>query len=225
MIDEKFDRSESGLAGSGSRYLCTLCEATREDAMAKLGSFNITRTYKQTKQIADYMKINPDNLSQAKLDKISLGVKNAPILCADAIEKGIDSTHADINMASFFKKVIIREMAGVTMWEMKSDVKSLLFETENKFDRHIRMKTGINPALMVPGNYARTLFDIKNEEVVCALIEPLEGRHLMCEVLSKFRHLRTMYRAKSPMTEYAEDVKCYKQNAVEMGQFLRNHYP
>ncbi|XP_053383828.1 V(D)J recombination-activating protein 1-like [Mercenaria mercenaria] len=100
MIDEKFDRSESGLVGSGSRYLCTLCEATREDAMAKLGSFNITRTYKQTKQIADYMKINPYNLSQAKLDQISLGVKNAPILCEDAIGNGIDSTHADINMAN-----------------------------------------------------------------------------------------------------------------------------
>jgi hypothetical protein len=32
MIDEKFDRSESGLAGSGSTYLRTLCTATRESA-------------------------------------------------------------------------------------------------------------------------------------------------------------------------------------------------
>jgi hypothetical protein len=58
MIDEKFDRSESGLAGRGSRYMCTLCEATRETAKSELGFFNVTRTYKQTKKIADYIKKN-----------------------------------------------------------------------------------------------------------------------------------------------------------------------
>ena len=82
MIDEKFDCSEPGLAGSGSRYMCSLCEATRETAKSELVSFNVTWTYKQTKRIADYSKINPDNLSQAKLDQISIGVKQAPIICA-----------------------------------------------------------------------------------------------------------------------------------------------
>ena len=33
MIDEKLDRAESGLSGSGSKFLCTLCEATRETAI------------------------------------------------------------------------------------------------------------------------------------------------------------------------------------------------
>ncbi|XP_060589217.1 V(D)J recombination-activating protein 1-like [Ruditapes philippinarum] len=172
MIDEKFDRSESGLAGSGSSYICTLCEATRETAKSELGLFNVTRTYKQTKEIDDYIKINPDNLSQAKLDQIYVGVKQVPIICADAIEKGIDSTHADINMASFSKKLIVREIVGISIWEMQADIKVLLLETE--FDRHMRLKTGINPALMMPGNYARTVFDVKNEHIVCELIESVE---------------------------------------------------
>ena len=32
MIDEKLDRAQEGLQGSGSKYLCTLCHATRETA-------------------------------------------------------------------------------------------------------------------------------------------------------------------------------------------------
>ena len=103
--------------------------------------------------MADYIRMNPDNLSQSVLDKISLGVKNDPVLCCDAIEKGIDSTHADINMASFFKKVIVREISGVTVWELRADVKALILNAESLFDKHMRQYTGINPALMMPGNY------------------------------------------------------------------------
>ena len=224
MIDEKFDRSESGLAGSGSKYLCTLCSATRDEAKSKLGSFQITRTYKQTQQIADYIRINPDQLSQSQIDKISLGVKHAPILCSDAVEKGIDSTHADINMASFFKKILVREIAGVTVWEMNSHLKPLILEAECKFDKHMRSQTGVNPALMMPGNYARTLFDSKNEAVVCELIVAFDRKAFMSELLSQFRRMRKIYRAKSPKTDYPEEVRLYKLNAVEMGKFLLENY-
>ena len=106
MIDEKFDRAESGLGGGGgSRYLCTLCTATREEAKSALGTFSITRTFSETKSIAEYIKVNPDKLSQTQLDKLSYGVKSVPILTADAIEKGIDATHSDINMALFSRKL------------------------------------------------------------------------------------------------------------------------
>ena len=224
MIDEKFDRSESGLAGSGSKFLCTLCSATRDEAKTQLGSFQITRTYKQTQQISDYIRINPDHLSQTQIDKISLGVKHAPILCSDAIEKGIDSTHADINMASFFKKIILREIAGVTVWEMTSHLNPLILEAESKFDKHMRLQTGVNPAHMMPGNYARTLFDSKNENAVCELIVDPDRKALMTELLRQFRRLRTIYRAKSPKTDYPEEVKLYKMNAVKMGKFLLENY-
>jgi hypothetical protein len=158
------------------------------------------------------------------LDQISVGVKQAPIICADAIEKGIDSTHADINMSSFFKKLIVREIVGISIWEMKADIKVLLLETEQKFDRHMRLKTGINPALMMPGNYARTLFDVKNEHIVYELIESVERINLMLDMLNKFRHLRKIYRSNSPLNEYLEEVKCYKEKAVEMARFLLQYY-
>ncbi|XP_032228625.2 V(D)J recombination-activating protein 1-like [Nematostella vectensis] len=91
MIDEKLDRAEGGLAGSGSRYLCTLCKATRETAKREIGSFSICRTYQENAEIAEYVRTNPDNLSKEQLDTLEQGVKSAPILKSDAIEKGIDA--------------------------------------------------------------------------------------------------------------------------------------
>jgi hypothetical protein len=41
VIDEKLDRANSGLAGSGSAYLCTLYDITRETAVSQLGTFSI----------------------------------------------------------------------------------------------------------------------------------------------------------------------------------------
>ena len=42
MIDEKRDRSDAGLQGAGSKYLCTLCYADRDTCKSHLGSFEIS---------------------------------------------------------------------------------------------------------------------------------------------------------------------------------------
>ena len=59
MIDEKLDRAQSGLAGSGSILLCTLCDATRETAKSNLGNHVISRTFQETSTIAEYIRVNP----------------------------------------------------------------------------------------------------------------------------------------------------------------------
>ena len=84
MIDEKLDRMDGGLAGNGFRYPCTLCEATRETAKSQLGSFENSRTYDETYEIAEYIRINPDQLSKNQLENVSKGVKSIPLLYADA---------------------------------------------------------------------------------------------------------------------------------------------
>ncbi|XP_030841070.1 V(D)J recombination-activating protein 1-like [Strongylocentrotus purpuratus] len=76
MIDEKLDRADGGLQGSGSEYLCTLCHATRDTAKTELGTFRIEKTYQETADIGRYMKVNPDKLSQAELADISKGAEN-----------------------------------------------------------------------------------------------------------------------------------------------------
>lgn len=70
MIDEKLDSADGGLQGSGSKFLCTLCHATRETAKSELGSFRITRTFEETDATANYMLINPDDPLQNGMEII-----------------------------------------------------------------------------------------------------------------------------------------------------------
>ena len=63
MIDEKLDKADGGLQDSGSKFLCTLCHATRETAKSELGSFRTTRKFEETDAKANYMLINPDDPS------------------------------------------------------------------------------------------------------------------------------------------------------------------
>jgi V(D)J recombination-activating protein 1 len=108
MVDEKFDRSGGGLQGSGSKYICTLCHATRASAKETFGSFKITRTRSEAVEIARMLRFNPKKLTEKQMEAINVGVKTEPILLSEPINRGIDATHTDINMSSFFKTLIIR---------------------------------------------------------------------------------------------------------------------
>lgn len=59
----------------------------------------------------------------------------------------------------FLKKIIVREISGVTKWELTQDVKPLVQNAESWFDQHIKFNCGINPQLMMHVNYARTLIE------------------------------------------------------------------
>lgn len=65
MVDEKRDRSDSGLQGSGSTFLCTLCDADRESAVSNRGNFNINRSIDENLKVYEYIRINPDKLSES----------------------------------------------------------------------------------------------------------------------------------------------------------------
>ena len=110
MVDEKYDRAMSGYQGSGSKYICVLCDTTQEDCKKHLGSFKINRTYKETKILANILKLNPDNMAASDLAKISKGVKSLPVSHSQPMDKLIDATHADINLGIFFQKLIVRAM-------------------------------------------------------------------------------------------------------------------
>ena len=144
MIDEKLDRSASGLQGSGSKYLCTLCFATNTTAKTNLGNFTIERSYKGSCDIATYILENPDNLPKTQLDEVAKGVKAMPILLAEPIKKGYDSTHADINMGRFFKNLLAREIAQVTCWSLTADIKHLVIDAESKLDCLLKATVGLN---------------------------------------------------------------------------------
>lgn len=120
------------------------------------------------------------------MNRQARGVKSKPLTNMQQIKKGIDATHADINMGQFFKKLIIREIAGVTSWDIHSDIKDLAKGAENKLDSYLKATCGINPQLMMPGNYARTLFttDPKN---CCILLQMMKENLLFVMYYTDFQ--------------------------------------
>ena len=224
MIDEKLDRADSGLQGAGSNYICTLCEATKHTAISQLGSFCVTRTYESTKQIAEYIERNPDHLSDKELNKLSKGVKSMPLLTSDGIKKCLDATHADINLARFFKNLLCREIAQVTSWNLTADIKPEVVNAEAKLDKHLKKTLGLNSTLMMPGNYARVLFDKNNVQQVLFLIPTSEKKETLALILEKFRFLRKIYRSNNPLMDYRAEVDKYKSVAIEMAKLLLENF-
>lgn len=74
----------------------------------------INRSVSECTNIAEILHVNPNILSENELKKLSKGEKSVPRTKIEPIQKGINATHADINLGQFFKKVILREIAGVT---------------------------------------------------------------------------------------------------------------
>ncbi|XP_066298933.1 V(D)J recombination-activating protein 1-like [Branchiostoma lanceolatum] len=218
MIDEKWDRAHGGLAGAGSKYLCTLCEAVREEALEKAGSYEITRTLKKVEVTASKIKYESQ-------EKDTFGVKGFPLLTTEPWERGIDATHADINLGNFFKSLIVREMAQVYSWAKTAGVKKQIADAESKLDKHLKESLGLNPTLMMAGNYAREMFKTEHAEKLVALVERPERRSALTEVLAKFRPLRKVYRANWPLKDRPDEVGQYKARAVEMADAIKTHFP
>ena len=167
------------------------------------------------------MLINPADLFSAKLGTMSQGLKSRPVLQSDPREKLIDATHADINMGSFFKKLITCKTARIQTWEIRQDVKGCYENAEKMFDDHLLSTLGLGSSLMMPGNFARALFDLKNNDIVLQLIEDEQRREKLKEVFVLFSHLRSVYRAHHPKVD---EVKVYKVNAINMGKPLKTHF-
>ena len=221
MEDEKYDRAISGYQRSGSKYICVLCDTTQEDSKKHLGSFKINRTYKETKILANILKLNPDNMTASDLAKISKGVKSLPVSYSQPMDKLIYATHTDINLGSFFQKLIVRSIAGVEQWDATQDVIPLLNNAQHIFHMHMKWVTGVNPQLMMPGNYSRVLFDESNTDIILQIIPDEDIKQNLKVVFQKFRFLRKVYRARHPEKE---DVANYKSVAVEMGKLLIKHF-
>ena len=223
MIDEKRDRADAGLQAAGSKYMCTLCYADRDTCITQLGSFEICRRLEETCKIAEFLRVNPENLSEKSIHKSSKGVKCKPVSTMQQIQKGIDATHADINIGQFFKKLIVREIAGVTSWEVTADIADLVKGAETKFDMNMKAQCGINPQLMMPGNYARTLFATP-PSILLSLISNEEKREDLQDIMCRFNSLREVYRCNYPLDEMPLKVRQYKRNAVEMGVLLSQKF-
>lgn len=112
MVDDKRDRGDSGLQGSLSKYLCTLCDADKHTAKELLESFVINRSVSECTNIAEILRVNPNVLSENELKILSKGVKSAPLTKIEPIQKGIDATHADISLGQLLYVKLLGSQNG-----------------------------------------------------------------------------------------------------------------
>ena len=133
--------------------------------------------------------------------------------------KLIDATNSDINMGSFFKKLIVRVASDVDQWEATENVSSKLADTECKFDLHLKKLIGINPRLMMPGNYSGELFDPTNEKIILGLID--EKYDAPVSILDKLPFMRSVYHAIKPDPNH---VAMYKTITVAMGELIKTYF-
>ena len=87
----------------------------------------------------------------------------------------------------------------------------------------MKRNCGINPQLMVPCNYARTLFETPHSVLLENISDSVRKDNLS-SILNIFLHLRKVYRCQDPLTECPFDVQNYKKCAVEMGGLLFQHF-
>ena len=103
-------------------------------------------------------------------------MKCHPALNIEHAEHKIDATHAKINIRKFTYKLLTREIAEVSQWAETQDIKHVVENATHELDCYLKSTIGINPSLIMPGNYARILFSIENEKDVVYLLKPGKQR-------------------------------------------------
>ena len=93
--DEKLARKTSGLAGSGSDYLCTYCSSRRTTCMdtPPAGDSKVTLTNTLLRETAQYCLKNPSKKSQEQIASVARGVKVKPVCCTEPCSERPDALH------------------------------------------------------------------------------------------------------------------------------------
>nr|XP_054748042.1 V(D)J recombination-activating protein 1-like [Lytechinus pictus] len=144
-----------------------------------------------------YVEVNSDKLSSSDLAEKAKGLQQKPVLLSDPRMKLVVATHVDINLGQYFKKLIIREIAGVQVWDAGNDVKEYIEDAEKHLHDQVRATIGLAPILKMPGNYARALFAASNESTFLELIPNQDRRSHLQSVLRDFCFLRRIYRERN----------------------------
>ena len=64
----------------------------------------------------------------------------------------------------------MKNIAGIKQWEASKDTIDILDDEEHRFEIRSKKEISVSLSPIMPGNYARVLFDPKNE---CVLVEQI----------------------------------------------------
>ena len=109
-MDEKLATRVHGLAGSGSDYLCTYCDASRKKVREGpfSGAQEVTLSSTLLKEASFYCNLNPGKKSQEQLVKHSHGTKDIPLSSTEPSQETPDALHLDLNISKHLITIACR---------------------------------------------------------------------------------------------------------------------
>ena len=140
-------------------------------------------------------------------------------------EHKVDATHKRINVGKFCYKLLIREIAGITQWNETVDIKHHIEQATNQLNAHLKATIGINPCLMLPGNYARILFSQKNETHILHLLKSEEQKQNFGKLLTYLRFKNKIFGSNKPKQGLPDEWMLCKSKAIEFGKLLISCFP
>ncbi|XP_072051986.1 V(D)J recombination-activating protein 1-like [Amphiura filiformis] len=220
MFDEKRVRHIQGLAGSGSRFLCTLCDATRDVATSDPFDEVVTRSYDS--HLSRYLKrkTNPDNLSTKDLGEVVKGQCGKPYDEAH-LSPTMDALHCLINVGSrVIKTLYVYEFARVFTTKLSA---KLMKPHKTNFDSVIRENLQIFTPLMPNGNYVRRLTEQKTVDFILGRVDNSRLESIRT-FISTYNEMKAVYCSNQPLATCPELCARYSQNAQVLTALIDTHF-
>lgn len=219
--DEKLSRKTSGLAGSGSEFLCTYCNASRNTVMDPpfYGDASVSLTNNLLKEAAHYCLLNPEKKSQAQLSKISLGTKQMPICSTDPGKERPDALHLDINvtkqLVTIASRLFHHKQSGQPLKYNKTEVdKKEMESSEALYHKKLRERIATLPELTQnPGNFAREFCDENNAEFIRQPLPDIPDTETWNDLMKFWRNMRSVHKRKEDPTD--DDIELFKSWVIE----------
>ena len=219
MFDEKMDKARLSMEGTGSNWICILCFCTRFLARNNVGTFNCCRTIESIMECAKERLENPSNLSEKDLKAATKGVKCVPLM--KEIGSCFEALHADLSWMRFVIGIVLKVKANIKQWRETKEVKEALKLERNEFGDYVRLNTGLQPQLQLPGNYVREMLADQNINLLPNFLGSIESSKALKEIIQEYNWLRNVYRAKNPDPR---DVSVYKERAVALVKHLLKNF-
>ncbi|XP_043941410.1 V(D)J recombination-activating protein 1 [Protopterus annectens] len=217
--DEKLVREVEGLEASGSHYICTLCDATRQEASRNLVLHSITRSHAENLERYEVWRSNPYNESVDELRDRVKGVSAKPFI---ETRPCIDALHCDIGNATEFYKIFQDEVGEV--YKRPNPSKEDRKRWHMTLDKHLRKKLSLKPVMRMNGNFARKLITKEAVDAVCELIPSEERRAAIRDLVHLYMLMKPVWRSTYPAKECPELLCQYSFNSQRFAELLSTKF-
>ncbi|MFT7814316.1 V(D)J recombination activating protein 1 [Arapaima gigas] len=213
--DEKMVRELEGLEASGSTYICTLCDSTREEASKNMVLHSITRNHEENLERYEIWRTNPFSESMENLRDRVKGVSAKPFM---ETQPTLDALHCDIGNATEFYKIFQDEIGEVHLKSNPSREERRRWRSA--LDKQLRKKLKLKPVMRMNGNYARRLMTREAVEAVCELVPSEKRREALRELMELYLQMKPVWRSTVPAEDCPDQLCRYSFNSQRFADLL-----